>query len=56
MGVAFKLNIVNPFNQWGNSEDRIALVGLGFAAIVAVWTSSNLIVLCIYIMLPLKLD
>ncbi|KAJ8483999.1 hypothetical protein OPV22_016484 [Ensete ventricosum] len=30
-------------NAWSNSEDRIAFVGLGFAAIVAVWASSNLI-------------
>lgn len=30
--------------QWNNSEDRIGLVGLGFAAIVAIWASSNLIV------------
>ncbi|KAF8407065.1 hypothetical protein HHK36_006190 [Tetracentron sinense] len=29
--------------QWDKSEDRIALVGLGFAAIVALWASANLI-------------
>ncbi|XP_040366164.1 protein CURVATURE THYLAKOID 1C, chloroplastic isoform X2 [Rosa chinensis] len=28
---------------WDNSEDRIALVGLGFAAVVAFWASANLI-------------
>ncbi|PRQ19475.1 putative cyanobacterial aminoacyl-tRNA synthetase, CAAD domain, protein CURVATURE THYLAKOID 1 [Rosa chinensis] len=30
-------------NAWDNSEDRIALVGLGFAAVVAFWASANLI-------------
>ncbi|XP_052183175.1 protein CURVATURE THYLAKOID 1C, chloroplastic [Diospyros lotus] len=30
-------------NIWDNSEDRIALVGLGFAAIVAIWASANLV-------------
>ncbi|XP_062026026.1 protein CURVATURE THYLAKOID 1C, chloroplastic [Rosa rugosa] len=30
-------------NAWDNSEDRIALVGLGFAAVVALWASANLI-------------
>ena len=30
-------------NQWSNYEDRIAFVGLGFAAIVAVWASGHLI-------------
>ncbi|KAL6285699.1 hypothetical protein ACE6H2_010089 [Prunus campanulata] len=30
-------------NVWDNSEDRPGLVGLGFAAIVAFWASSNLI-------------
>lgn len=29
--------------QWDKSEDRIAIVGLGFAAVVAVWTSSKII-------------
>ncbi|XP_008793057.2 protein CURVATURE THYLAKOID 1C, chloroplastic isoform X1 [Phoenix dactylifera] len=31
-------------NSWNKSEDRIGLVGLGFAAIVAIWASSKLIV------------
>jgi ABC-type siderophore export system fused ATPase/permease subunit len=31
------------FEQWGDSEDRLALVGLGFAAIVALWASANVI-------------
>ncbi|XP_058114178.1 protein CURVATURE THYLAKOID 1C, chloroplastic isoform X2 [Magnolia sinica] len=30
-------------NAWDKSEDRLALAGLGFAAIVAVWASGNLI-------------
>ncbi|CAL9056276.1 unnamed protein product [Musa banksii] len=30
-------------NAWSNYEDRIAFVGLGFAAIVAVWASGHLI-------------
>uniref|UniRef100_A0A1D1ZKM1 Thylakoid membrane phosphoprotein, chloroplastic n=1 Tax=Anthurium amnicola TaxID=1678845 RepID=A0A1D1ZKM1_9ARAE len=30
-------------NVWGKSEDRLALVGLGFAAIAFVWASGNLI-------------
>ncbi|XP_002284537.2 protein CURVATURE THYLAKOID 1C, chloroplastic [Vitis vinifera] len=30
-------------NVWGDPEDRFALFGLGFAAIVAVWASANLI-------------
>ncbi|MBA0599296.1 hypothetical protein Gorai_005523 [Gossypium raimondii] len=30
--------------QWDKSdEDRVGLIGLGFAAIVALWTSTNLI-------------
>ncbi|KAG6782174.1 hypothetical protein POTOM_011566 [Populus tomentosa] len=29
--------------QWDDSEDRLALVGLGFAALVAIWTSAKLI-------------
>ncbi|XP_072968322.1 protein CURVATURE THYLAKOID 1C, chloroplastic [Typha angustifolia] len=28
---------------WNSSEDRIALAGLGFAAIVAAWASTNLV-------------
>eukprot|EP00262_Sarcandra_glabra_P022359 TRINITY_DN9895_c0_g1_i1.p1 TRINITY_DN9895_c0_g1~~TRINITY_DN9895_c0_g1_i1.p1 ORF type:complete len:147 (+),score=16.88 TRINITY_DN9895_c0_g1_i1:63-443(+) len=28
---------------WDKSEDRLALAGLGFAGLVAVWASSNLI-------------
>ena len=32
------------FEQWDKSdEDRVALIGLGFAAIVALWASANLI-------------
>ncbi|XP_010924585.1 protein CURVATURE THYLAKOID 1C, chloroplastic [Elaeis guineensis] len=31
-------------NAWNNSEDRIGLVGLSFAAIVAIWASSSFIV------------
>ncbi|KAJ7963020.1 protein CURVATURE THYLAKOID 1C, chloroplastic [Quillaja saponaria] len=30
-------------NVWDKSEDRIALIGLGFAAVVALWASANLI-------------
>lgn len=30
-------------NVWDKSEDRIALVGLGFASIVALWASTNLV-------------
>ncbi|KAJ7011826.1 protein CURVATURE THYLAKOID 1C, chloroplastic [Populus alba] len=30
-------------NIWDDSEDRLALVGLGFAALVAVWASANVI-------------
>ncbi|CAN6456519.1 unnamed protein product [Victoria cruziana] len=33
-------SITSSFNS---SEDRIALAGLGFAAIVVIWASSNLI-------------
>ncbi|XP_031277767.1 protein CURVATURE THYLAKOID 1C, chloroplastic isoform X1 [Pistacia vera] len=29
--------------QWDNSEDRLGLIGLGFAAIVGVWASVNLV-------------
>ncbi|KAG6788956.1 hypothetical protein POTOM_005034 [Populus tomentosa] len=29
--------------QWDDSEDRLAFVGLGFAALVAVWASANVI-------------
>jgi hypothetical protein len=33
--------------QWDDSEDRLALLGLGFAALVAIWTSAKLIpVIC----------
>ncbi|XP_042487563.1 protein CURVATURE THYLAKOID 1C, chloroplastic [Macadamia integrifolia] len=28
---------------WDKSEDRLGVVGLGFAAVVAIWASSNLI-------------
>ncbi|RWR83123.1 PRONE domain-containing protein [Cinnamomum micranthum f. kanehirae] len=38
------LSIVKSVKSaWDNSEDRIGLVGLGFAAVVAVWTSSKII-------------
>ncbi|KAF5932086.1 hypothetical protein HYC85_028257 [Camellia sinensis] len=30
-------------NVWDSSENRLALIGLGFAAVVAVWASANLI-------------
>ncbi|XP_031277771.1 protein CURVATURE THYLAKOID 1C, chloroplastic isoform X2 [Pistacia vera] len=30
-------------NVWDNSEDRLGLIGLGFAAIVGVWASVNLV-------------
>lgn len=30
-------------NVWDKSEDRFALIGLGFAGIVALWASANLI-------------
>ncbi|XP_077210942.1 CURVATURE THYLAKOID protein isoform X2 [Tasmannia lanceolata] len=30
-------------NAWDKTEDRIALAGLGFAAVAALWTSLNLI-------------
>ncbi|EXB74520.1 hypothetical protein L484_026216 [Morus notabilis] len=30
-------------NIWDNSEDRLALIGLGFAAIAAIWASTNLV-------------
>ncbi|XP_057504591.1 protein CURVATURE THYLAKOID 1C, chloroplastic-like [Actinidia eriantha] len=30
-------------NVWENSEDRFALIGLGFTSIVAIWASANLI-------------
>ncbi|KAK3225402.1 hypothetical protein Dsin_005264, partial [Dipteronia sinensis] len=28
---------------WDNSEDRLGIIGLGFAAVVALWASANLI-------------
>ncbi|KAL6996467.1 hypothetical protein U1Q18_006599 [Sarracenia purpurea var. burkii] len=38
------LSIVKSVQDvWDKSEDRIALIGLGFAAIVAIWASANLI-------------
>ncbi|XP_034208512.1 protein CURVATURE THYLAKOID 1C, chloroplastic isoform X4 [Prunus dulcis] len=43
-------------NVWDNSEDRPGLVGLGFAAIVAFWASSNLITWFIYRYLLFKPD
>ncbi|KAI4329238.1 hypothetical protein L6164_021526 [Bauhinia variegata] len=30
-------------NVWDKSEDRLGLIGLGFAAVVAIWASANLI-------------
>lgn len=30
-------------NVWDKSEDRVGLIGLGFASVVALWTSTNLI-------------
>nr|GMC53807.1 protein CURVATURE THYLAKOID 1C, chloroplastic [Ipomoea batatas] len=30
-------------NVWDKSEDRIALIGLGFAGIVGVWAAINLV-------------
>ncbi|KAL5756068.1 hypothetical protein ACOSQ2_020814 [Xanthoceras sorbifolium] len=30
-------------NVWDKSEDRLGLIGLGFAAVVALWASANLI-------------
>ncbi|XP_058005995.1 protein CURVATURE THYLAKOID 1C, chloroplastic-like isoform X2 [Hevea brasiliensis] len=35
-------------NIWDKSEDRLAIVGLGFAAIVALWASANLISWFVY--------
>ncbi|GAV64456.1 DUF4308 domain-containing protein [Cephalotus follicularis] len=30
-------------NVWDKPEDRLAIIGLGFAAVVALWASANLI-------------
>ncbi|RZC50311.1 hypothetical protein C5167_018733 [Papaver somniferum] len=30
-------------NSWSNSEDRIAIVGLGFAGVVGFWASANVV-------------
>jgi hypothetical protein len=38
----FDIFLIGP-KQWDDSEDRLALVGLGFAALVAVWASANVI-------------
>ncbi|CAA2974532.1 CURVATURE THYLAKOID 1C, chloroplastic [Olea europaea subsp. europaea] len=35
--------VKNVQNLWDKSEDRVALIGLGFAAVVALWASTNLI-------------
>ncbi|KAK1311776.1 Uncharacterized protein QJS10_CPA07g00770 [Acorus calamus] len=35
--------VVRLSQMWSTPEDRIALAGLGFAAIVALWASTNLI-------------
>ncbi|KAM7254558.1 hypothetical protein ACFE04_003938 [Oxalis oulophora] len=38
------LNIIKSVkNVWEDSEDRLALIGLGFAGVVALWASTNLI-------------
>ncbi|KAL5975946.1 hypothetical protein ACLOJK_020275 [Asimina triloba] len=38
------LSVVNTVkNVWDKAEDRYALAGLGFATVVALWASSNLI-------------
>ena len=42
--------------QWDNSEDRIALIGLGFAAIVAIWASANLVTVIISIPYSLSVN
>lgn len=38
--------------QWSDPEDRFGLVGLGFAAIVALWASTNLITVIAAILFP----
>ncbi|GMQ08618.1 hypothetical protein CsSME_00052262 [Camellia sinensis var. sinensis] len=43
-------------NVWDSSENRLALIGLGFAAVVAVWASANLITWFIYRYLLFKPD
>ncbi|KAG8643423.1 hypothetical protein MANES_11G037700v8 [Manihot esculenta] len=43
-------------NFWDKSEDRLALFGLGFAAIVGLWASTNLISWFIYRYLLFKPD
>jgi hypothetical protein len=35
--------LVLIFGQWDTPEDRLGLIGLGFAAVVALWASTNLI-------------
>ncbi|KAL8138606.1 hypothetical protein V2J09_004607 [Rumex salicifolius] len=30
-------------NVWDKPEDRVAVLGLGFAAVVALWTSANIV-------------
>ncbi|PIN13686.1 hypothetical protein CDL12_13683 [Handroanthus impetiginosus] len=30
-------------NVWDKSEDRVALIGLGFAGVVAIWASINIV-------------
>lgn len=38
------LDVVSTIqNVWDKSEDRLGLIGLGFAGIVALWASLNLI-------------
>ncbi|XP_062157291.1 protein CURVATURE THYLAKOID 1C, chloroplastic [Alnus glutinosa] len=36
-------SVQNVWEQWDNFEDRLALLGLGFAAIAALWASANVI-------------
>ncbi|KAJ4823998.1 hypothetical protein Tsubulata_033095 [Turnera subulata] len=45
-----------PKPVWDSSEDRLALVGLGFAAIAALWTSVNIIAWFVYRYLLFKPD
>jgi hypothetical protein len=35
--------LFEQWEQWDNFEDRLALLGLGFAAIAALWASANVI-------------
>ena len=42
-GLLFSQIVLICLKQWDNSEDRLGLIGLGFAAVVALWASANLI-------------